>query len=62
MSLHNIKFVSKISLVSISFWLVSVLGFLGHPVFICTKEKIIYLNISDNDIVFLNILYDYLKY
>ena len=32
MSLHSIKFVAKISLMSVSFWLVSVLLFLGHPV------------------------------
>ena len=33
MSLHSIEFVQTlISLVSVSFWLVSVLFFLGHPV------------------------------
>ena len=31
MSLHNIKFVPKISLVSVSFWLVLVLFFFGPP-------------------------------
>ena len=33
MSLHSIKFVPKIALVSVSFWLVSVLFFLGHSVY-----------------------------
>ena len=58
MSLHSIKFVPKISLVSVSFWLVSVLFFFGPPCIMIGQIPFSHRNLTQLNIsLFLKILF-----